>query len=292
MIKRLRSRWVRGTTVFVGCLLLGLFALSWFVGGSLVSPAHQSLAKPEFLPVDSLTFPSESGATIAAWHCRAAKSRGVVVLVHGIRSNRLAMLDRAVALRQRGFSSLMIDLQAHGESTGDQITIGHREQRDVSAAVAVARDLHPGEPIGLIGVSLGGAATLLAQPLPLDALVIESVFSDLRVAVRNRVRARIGALHCLATPLLLAQLPLRLGFAAHEVRPIDGISKCGCPILVAGGSEDAHTPVDETREMFDAALAPKQLWIAEGVGHRDLYKMKPREYESVVFDFLEHQLTR
>ena len=264
---------------------------SWLVAGSLVAPAPQSLAAPDSLPVESISIKSRPGAIIAAWHCRSPNSRGVVVLVHGIRSNRLAMVNRAEALLERGFSSLMIDLQAHGESSGDHITIGHLEQHDVAAAVQYARQQHPDEPIGLIGVSLGGGSALLAQPLDLDALVVESVFSELRLAVRNRLRERVGPVHYLATPILLAQLPIRLDFTASEVRPIAHIGECNCPILVTGGGADPYTPVSETRAIFDAAVEPKQLWIAEGVGHRDLYRMKPQEYEQVVFAFLERELT-
>ena len=287
---RSKARWIRLLAMTGAGFLVVVLVVSWFVAGSLVSPAQRVLAVPESLPVESVRFESKSGATIAGWHCRVKDSRGVVVLVHGIRSNRLAMIPRANALRERGFSTLMIDLQAHGESTGENITIGHLEKHDVSAAVEYARMLHSGEPIGLVGVSLGGGASLLAQPLELDAMVLESVFSDLRIAVRNRVRERLGPLHHVATPLLLAQLPLRLGYSASQVSPIDHITDCDCPLLIAGGSEDPHTPEAETRAMHDAAAEPKQLWIAEGVKHRDLYKMKPLEYEQVVFAFLDRHL--
>ncbi|MEL6106021.1 MAG: alpha/beta fold hydrolase [Planctomycetota bacterium] len=262
------------------------------MASSLIAPARQVLDKPKSLPLQSVTIESDAGAKIAAWHCPLEGSRGIVILVHGIRSNRLAMVPRAMALRERGFSSLMIDLQAHGESGGTNITVGRLEKHDVAAAVAFAKEQHADESIGLIGVSLGGGAALLAQPLGLDALVVESVFTDLRVAVRNRVRTRLGPLHHVATPLLLAQLPLRMGFRASDVRPIEGVAECDCPILIAGGSEDRYTPETETRQLFEAATEPKQLWIAEGVKHRDLYKMKPTEYGSIVFQFLELELAR
>lgn len=66
------------------------------------------------------------------------------------------MLDRARWLHDEGYSSLLIDLQAHGESTGNHITGGYLEKHDVASAVKFARNRHPTESIGVIGVSLGG----------------------------------------------------------------------------------------------------------------------------------------
>ena len=51
----------------------------------------------------------------------------------------------------------------------------------------------PGEKIGAIGSSLGGAAALLGpHPLPVDALVLESVYPDIGAATGNRIRAVLG----------------------------------------------------------------------------------------------------
>ncbi|MDG2359568.1 MAG: hypothetical protein P8M20_07945 [Planctomycetaceae bacterium] len=63
-------------------------------------------------------------------------------------------------LHGEGYSVVMIDLQAHGEIFGTQITSGHLEKHDARAAVEFARNQHSNESIG---VSLGGAYALLAS---------------------------------------------------------------------------------------------------------------------------------
>ncbi len=202
------------------------------------------------------------------------------------------MLGRARMFYEAGYSIVMIDLQAHGESPGEQITLGHLERLDVQAAVEFARKAHPGEPIAVVGVSLGGASAVLASPLGIDALVLESVFPRVRDAVHNRVRLQLGLFSWVPAELLLGQLGPRLGVSGPELRPIDHLAQVGCPVLLATGSQDRHTTVAETREMFSAAREPKELWIVDQAGHVNLLDASPLEYRSRVLGFLERSMRK
>lgn len=111
------------------------------------------------------------------------RARGSILLLPGVRANRLSMIERARFLRAVRFSVLLIDFQATGETSGDHITFGWLESRDARAAVAFLREAVPGGKIGAIGSSLGGAAALLATPpLDVDALVLEQFRPVDRVA--------------------------------------------------------------------------------------------------------------
>lgn len=281
-------RWI--SLLLFAALLIGL-SLSWYVAGSLVARVDREIGPvPIDLVGDSIQLDSDSGATLFGWHLRSETNHGVVVLLHGIRGNRLSMLPRARELIELGYSIVMIDFQAHGESSGDQITIGHLEKYDVVAAVDYARREHPGQPIGVIGVSLGGASALLASPLSIDALVIESVYPDISVAVKNRVSARLGVVSSIPSALLLWQLSPRLGIELDQLRPIDFVGRVGCPILVAGGIQDLQTTASETQEMFQRAQQPKQLWLVPKLGHDDLLEGASEEYREHVFGFLEWEM--
>jgi len=52
---------------------------------------------------------------------------GTIVLMHGVRANRLSMVRRAEMLHRAGYSVLLFDFQAHGESPGSHITMGYLE---------------------------------------------------------------------------------------------------------------------------------------------------------------------
>lgn len=263
--------------------------VSWSVATSLIAPTYGFIgAPPEDLPGgETIALASESGATLAGWHFRAADSRGVVVMFHGVRASRLQMETRARFLLEHGYSVVAVDFQAHGESTGEQITMGYLEQRDVAATLAYARGEHPAESIGVIGASLGGVAAVLALPLDIDALVVESVYPDIRNAVANRVRLWLGPLSPLPTEILLLQMKWRLGVAPQDLRPVERIAGAGCPVLILSGSTDVRTTVAETRELFAAAVEPKELWIVEGAPHVDLYDVAGDEYATRILRFLD-----
>lgn len=278
------------TTVLFCVLAVGLFA-SWFVAGQLAASRPQKIGSPPTdLHAARISLKSESGATIAGWHIPADDSRGVIVLLHGIRGSRLSMVERARFLNAAGYSIVMIDLQGHGESSGEQITIGHLEKHDAQAAVEFARKEHPNEPIGVIGVSLGGASALLVSPLGIDALVIESVYPNIESAINNRVAARLGPLSTIPAWLLLMQLEPRLGIEKSQLRPIDYVPDIGCPVLVISGTEDLHTTAEETKRMYEAAQKPKALWLVDGAAHVDLLTETPTEYVSRVKRFLDKHL--
>ncbi|MFO0940401.1 MAG: hypothetical protein U0930_06500 [Pirellulales bacterium] len=83
------------------------------------------------------------------------------------------------AFEFQSFSTVLIDLQAHGESSGEIITLGHLEKHDVVAAVEFAKLHHPNEKVAVIGYSLGRAAAKLAGPMQIDALIVEAVYSNI-----------------------------------------------------------------------------------------------------------------
>jgi len=163
--------------VFV-LLLLGVLA-----GGLVVWTAGWVLTKPvpvEFSQIppeaSTVSFPSESGSTISGWLYAADKPMAAAVLMHGVRSNRGQMVARAKHLLDLNITSLIFDFQAHGESSGNIITLGHLESLDAQAALHYIETVTPDLPKLAIGISMGGAAALLAKPaLEVDVLVLESV---------------------------------------------------------------------------------------------------------------------
>ena len=186
---------IRRWSLFVpALLLLGFAGASWIVGGRLVAPAQRSVGPPpDDLPVESITIPSESGSSLAAWFVPVRSTANTVILLHPLRGDRRSMLGRARLLHDAGYSTLLVDLLAHGESQGDHITAGYLERHDVAAAVDFIRSRKPDQKIAVVGCSLGGVAALLATPLGIDALVLESVYPTITEAVHDRVSTRLGA---------------------------------------------------------------------------------------------------
>jgi uncharacterized protein len=264
-----------------------------------VQPAYKKVGPPPpTLGGEAVTFQSGSGATIHAWYVPGSRGDGAVLLFHGMGANRSAMLDRAEFLHGQGFTILAPDFQAHGESKGggDHITLGALESLDAEAAMNYLRARAPGERIGVIGVSLGGAAALLGHgPLPVDAFVLESVYPTLHAAVQHRMQVWLGPLGFVsdaATPILLRLIGPEIGVTERAMHPIDAIARIKSAVLVIAGTADRYTPIAETRALFARAPEPKQLWEVAGAGHEDLYAYAGAEYERRVGAFLAAQLRK
>lgn len=275
-------------------LLLGVVLACLVAGEWLTRPVRSPIGPPPAeLHAQAVRLPFGQGEELAGWFVPGRAGEGAVLLLHGVRGSRLQMLARARWLQREGISSLLVDLPSHGESSGERIAFGRREAPAVDAALAWLRAARPQERVGAIGVSLGGASLLFARRQPeLDALVVESVYPTIDDAVRNRLALRLGAWPARAlTPLLLAQLPWRLGLGTDELRPVEAIRTVRAPLLVASGSVDEHTPWAETEALFAAATAtPAALWPVAGAAHVDLHNFAPDAYEARLGPWLHDHL--
>lgn len=258
------------------------------------SSRHVVSPPPAGLDAKNVSFVSGSGNTIYAWLIRGRAGAGAVLLLHGVGSDRGSMVGRARFLHDDGFAVLAPDFQAHGESPGDRVTFGARESVDAAAAMAFLREAAPGERVGVIGVSMGGAAALLGKgPLSADAFVLESVYPTVRAALSNRLGAWFGPLGGVArrvTPIAIRLLSADIGVSEGALQPIRRIGAINAPLLVIAGALDRYTPLAEADSLFAHAKEPKSFWAVHGAGHEDIYTFGPDEYERRVGGFLTRYL--
>lgn len=288
----------RAGIVRLGELALLFGVASAFAAGHWLTAARHvnvGLPPPE-LVCEDVSFASPSGATLRGWFARGSPGRGAVLLLHGVRGTRGAMVARAAWLARGGRAVLLFDFSAHGASSGERIGFGAREALDARAALAELRARVPGERVAAIGQSLGGAAALLGdEPLDVDALVLEQVYSTIEDATRNRMRHYFGPLAAIGaalTPLVLAEGEWFSGVARRELQPIERIARLRAPLFFIAGAEDPFTPVDEARRLWERAPEPKELWVVPALRHVDVHAHSRDEYERRVGEFLERWLTR
>jgi pimeloyl-ACP methyl ester carboxylesterase len=254
---------------FLALLVLGL-AGAW-VTGSMISRPEASAVPPPAPPGRIVHLVSDDNVAITGSYWPGRRPDGpAVLLLHGVDSSRASLARHAVWLNGLGYAVLAIDFRGHGESAQVTRTFGLDEARDAAAALAFLRLGQPARRVGLIGTSLGGAAALLGDhgPLPVQAMVLQAVYPDLRHAIRNRIAQRLGSwLGALGEPFLSYQSLPRYGVWPDRLSPLAAIRHYPGPVLVIGGVDDQSTPPEETRALFDAAPGPKSLWLVPGIGH-------------------------
>jgi uncharacterized protein len=291
MIHRLRlAQW------FFLLALLTFMALAgvWFAASMLIAPTQGSVgAPPADLPAQAVLFPDASGRPVHGWFVAGVQGQGAVLLLHGVRADRRAMVNRARFLHAAGYAVLLIDFQAAGESPGDAVTFGYREAGDVKASLHYLHRRLPGEKVGIIGTSMGGAATILAEPeVEADAVVLEQVYPTIRQATEDRLAIHLGSFGPSLAPLLLSTLHLHLGIYPEQLRPIDHIGQLAMPKLLIVGDRDRDTTIAESHAMFETASMPKELWVVHGARHVDLYGYVGAPYKMRVLDFFDTWLRK
>jgi alpha-beta hydrolase superfamily lysophospholipase len=264
---------------------------AWIFGSIYCTACNHIVALPKDLPVERVAFSSKSGATIRGWIVSGETNRGVVILQHGIHGDKSMLVGRAKLVSQAGYTVLLFDFQAHGESIGDEITFGYLESLDSQAAVEFVKKRFPGKPVAIIGVSLGAAAAVLAKPsLDVQALVLEMMYPTIEDATKDRIEIRLGAFGRCLSPLLTAQIPWHAGCSEKDLRPIDAVADILTPKLFIAGTADLNTKFSEAERIFANAAGPKNFVAVDGARHQDLFRYAPEQYRTNVLDFLDKYL--
>jgi pimeloyl-ACP methyl ester carboxylesterase len=281
---------VKKLAIAAATLVMAAAAVIWEIGTTLVSPQLHPVVKPAGFDAESVHIQGP-GHSIAGWWSDAGERHPVVLLLHGIRGDRVSMVSRAGLLHAEGFSTLLIDLQAHGETPGGEITLGWREAADVDAALGWISQRRSGSPVGVVGCSLGGAAFLYSsQRRKPAAIVLEAVYPRARMAIENRLRTRFGAAAPFLVPLLTMQLPLRVGVSAEQLEPIRYASGLKGAVLIIAGEKDRYTTLAESLELYEAMPQPRDMWVVRDAGHQDFLARDPAGYQAHAISFLREHL--
>lgn len=273
-------------------LLLGAAAVWGF--GSLMAQPHVGAVLAPKPPGRVVHIVSSDGVRLEGSYWPGRRPSGpAVLLLHGINSSRTSFTQHALWLNGLGYAVLAIDFRGHGGSAAVPRSFGLHESRDAAAALAFLRKDAPDRRVGVIGTSLGGASALLREngPLPVQAMVLQAVYPDLRRAISNRIVNIAGEpVAWLVEPLLSYQSWPRYSVPPDRIAPIAGLRKFTGPVLVIGGVDDTSTTVGDTRAFYEAAPGPKHLWLIEGTGHAATGSIFNDEYRHRVQALFETSL--
>ena len=149
----------------------------------------------------------------------------------------------------------------------------------------------PEVPAAVIGVSLGGAAALLAEyEAPPAALILESVFADIGTSIDNRLRMRLGSIGSLASPLLRLQVRPLLGVSEKDFSPVHASKILAIPTLLVYGTDDRRATPAEGLSLHENSKASSEFWLIDGAAHEDFHAFLAEEYEMRVVEFLREHL--
>lgn len=274
-------------------LLIFLFAIFTLIvtpGILLTLPANRTL-ESQTNTFEDISITNKYGNNIKGWYAESNNRDKIILLLHPLRCSRIFMKSRAQFLLKNGYSVCLIDMQAHGETPGEKVTFGYKESDDVVATVNYLKRIMGYKKIGILGTSLGGAAALYqSDKIKADALILESVYPEIRTAIDNRVKMRLGPLSKIITPILIKQIKPILKIDPSDLNPINHINNSTIPKFVISGKLDRRTTKIETQKLFEKIDSEKELWLMDNAKHEDLYEISPKEYKDKVLSFFNKHL--
>jgi predicted alpha/beta-fold hydrolase len=239
---------------------------------------------------------ADDGAILRAWALRPQIANGnAVILFHGQGDNRDGMLGNADMRLRHGFSVVLPDARAHGESGGPIATYGVKEAGDVRRWYEWIERTQAPHCIDGLGDSMGAAILLdsLAAETGFCAVSAESAFSTFQEAVYDRLGQQFGTGPWLGRTLLRPALEagllyarMRYGVDLEQASPQSAVATSRVPVLLIHGLADTNLPPRHS-EQIKAANSAVELWEPAGVGHCGAAGAAPAEYERHVVGWFE-----
>jgi len=284
----------------LGSLILGisLGELAFRPNRRLITQEQTIGISADFgVSLQNVSITASDHVTLRGWYARPVSSNGnAVILLHGHGDNRQGMTGYAELFLSRGFSVLLPDSRAHGESGGRFPTFGINESEDVHRWFDwLTKQDHPKCIFGM-GESMGAAILLQAirKESRFCAVIAESPFASFREVGYLRVGQFVHA------GPWLGEVPLRpaveLAFLYGRVtRHVDltkaspefAVAESRVPVLLIHGLADTNIPVQESETIHAANSAYTTLWEIPGAGHCGGISTVPKEFTARVVGWFE-----
>jgi len=202
-------------------------------------------------------------------------TRGTIVYLHGWSLDGSTMLPWAMALAERGYRGIAVDLRNAGGSSKAPAGFGPREADDVIALLHHLRagGALPG-PVFLFGVSYGASTALFAEPAlrgRIAGIVAMEPFANAADAVRTMVPGMQADVTSTNGRLLLAVSGHRYDAAAVERAIVDVDQRLGLDLAAI----DLHAQVAQSQTCTLLLHGARDTWIPPA-SSRSLAQDAPR----------------
>jgi len=224
--------------------------------------------------------------------------RGTILLLHGYLLNRNYLAPWAIRLAQAGYRCVLVDLRGHGASTGNRISFGAFEARDLELVLDdLQRRGWDVERVGLFGVSYGASVGLVTagRDRRIAAVVALQPFISAERAVPELMRA--------AFPQEARGISDKQFASAHQKEAAWGqfswtqadipaaLTRTRAPMLFIHGEKDTWISADHSRELVKLAPPGSKLTLAPLDNHVSL-PLQIEPFADEVIDWFEAGLRK
>ncbi len=282
-------------------IAIAYLGISAFAGHTLSTPTRiipdSQKASIFISPPEEVRFRTFDNLEISGWFILSKNSDKVLILVHGLNSNRTSefagrFTEFGSAMQKQGFSILMIDLRGHGLSANSRLTFGITERRDIIAAVnwVKQKGFKPNK-IGVLGVSMGSASVIgaTAENPDVSAIVVDSSYAEVYPIIQKHWQTASGLPEIfLPSTMMFGQL--WTGYDLTSSKPVNEIGRIAPrPVLIIHSAIDPYTPVESARQL-KVAYPSAEYWETNAKEHAGSYSSNPKNYVDKVTAFYNQSL--
>lgn len=243
----------------------------------------------------SVTVTSNDGLKLHGYFYENPEHRGTVIFMHGHHGDAVLTFGTITKIfKDMGLSILLPDQRAHGKSEGKYLTLGVKEGDDCVLWAEYIANKFPNSPIGLHGISMGGATVGIAgaQKLPKD---VKTIANDCGFTSPDDIISSVR--RSLKLPKFPFQYFIRfwaraLGkFSLREKSVTECYKKIKLPCLFIHGVADDFIPYSMGVANYEACASENKLMIAvENAGHGLAYIMAPEYVTKGLTEFYKKHM--
>lgn len=193
-----------------------------------------------------------------------------VIYLHGNCSSRVEALAAAQILLPMDITVFAFDFSGCGNSEGEWVTLGHKEQEDLQTVINHLRRIRTVSLIGLWGRSMGAVTSIFytaKEPAAITAMVLDSPFSSLQSLTLELVRTYSKIPVVIARILmkfLRKSILSRTGMDIEKLNPIDHVTQCFIPSVFIMARGDDFVNPHHGEDMYQLYGGDKNLIYVEG----------------------------
>jgi len=219
-----------------------------------------------------------------AWFIPGAEKAPAVVVLHGWGGTAADMLPIAPGLNGIGLHALFLDARTHGLSDEEDFMSMPRFAEDLETAVEWLGARDDVTTIGVIGHSVGAAASILVASRNAN---VDAVVSVASFAHPEELMWRAIPYPAPIKWTLLRVIRQMIGVSYDDIAPRNRIGDVEVPVLLIHGEADEVVPVEDAFSLRDHQ-PDCTLIVVPGGNHSDLDAYEP--YFGDVDEFLHSSL--
>ena len=201
--------------------------------------------------------------------------KACVIILTGIQQPSVtSFYSHSKFFQENGYSSVLMEVRGHGDSSGDEITFAYKEHEDVEAVVEYVKEKYPNTKIVLFGMSMGGAVVLnsFGRIKDVDGVIAMSAYSsweDACMATLKEVQIPDYMCDVLKVFIRIHDF-ITYGVDSVKNDPVKQIANHrNRPVFLVHASGDYTVPVENFERNKDAVSGNKNLstWVRDTGAH-------------------------